>query len=151
LEFGLLVKIVFNFRCSTLASLRILKKAYLATPNLALVFNQSLERALPAMLENLVLNETDAKFFYRNNFEVDFIIVTENSKLIAIEVKNPLGHPKDEGEKDIKQIKKFAKKFKGKVKKAMVVDIEKEGKTEGIEIIPAWKFLLLKPHKTKNK
>lgn len=44
--------------------------------------------------------------------------------------------------KDIKQIRKFRKKFKGRVKKAMIIDVEKEGINEDIEIIPAWKFLL---------
>ena len=133
LEFSLLIKFVFNYRGSPIASLRKLKKVYLTTPNFALVFNPSLEMALPLMLENLVIVETDAKFFYRNSFEVDAIIL-ENDKLIVIEVKR--------AEKDVKQIKKFIEKFKGRVKKAILVDMENEGKVERIEIIPAWKFLL---------
>jgi len=138
LEFGLLVKFVFNYRGSPLASLRKLKKAYLTTPNIAFAFSQTLEKILPLMLENLVLNETDAQFFYRNSFEIDFIIL-DNNKLIPIEVKKE--------ERDVKQIKKFIEKFKGKVKKPMVVDMEKEGKTNDIKTIPAWKFLLFKPYK----
>ena len=133
LEFSLLIKFVFNYRGSPIASLRKLKKVYLTTPNFALVFNPSLEVALPLMLENLVIVETDAKFFYRNSFEVDAII-PKNDKLIVIEVKR--------AQKDVKQIKKFIEKFEGKVKKAILVDMENEGKVERIEIIPAWKFLL---------
>ena len=75
----------------------------------------------------------DAKFFYRNGFEIDFVY-PENNELIAIEVKKT--------EKDIKQIKKFKEEFKGRVKKTMIIDIEKEGTVEDVEIIPAWKFLL---------
>ncbi|PWB54367.1 MAG: hypothetical protein C3F06_04440 [Candidatus Methanoperedenaceae archaeon] len=40
------------------------------------------------------------------------------------------------------QIRKFREKFKGRIKKVMIIDLEKEGIVEGIEIIPAWKFLL---------
>jgi len=131
LEFGLLVKFVFNYRGSPLASARKLKKAYFSTPNIAFAFNQDIDRILPAMLENLVASETDAKFFYRNGFEVDFIFA-DNGKIDAIEVKN--------SEKDAKQIKKLKEKFT--VRKAIIVDMEKEGKTEDIAILPAWKFLL---------
>lgn len=141
LEFGLLIKFVFNYRGSPLASMRKMKKAYLATPNLAMVFNPNLERALPQMLENVVLNKTGAKFFYRNGFEVDFVLQTDNNadELIAIEVKK--------NEKDAKQIRKFVSKFGKRVKEKIIVDLETDGKIDDIEIIPAWKFLLLKHFK----
>lgn len=134
LEFGLLVKFVFNYRGSPIASLRKLKKVYLSTPNIAFAFNPDMERVLPFMLENLISSETDANFFYRNGFEIDFVL-TDNDKLTAIEVKKT--------EKDVKQVRKFIEKYKGKVKKAVIVDMEKEGKVDDIEIIPIWKFLLL--------
>ncbi len=133
LEFGLLVKFVFNYRGSPIASLRKLKKVYLSTPNIAFAFNPDMERVLPFMLENLISSETDANFFYRNGFEIDFVL-TDNDKLTAIEVKKT--------EKDVKQVRKFIEKYKGKVKKAVIVDVEKEGKVDDIEIIPIWKFLL---------
>lgn len=133
LEFGLLVKFVFNYRGSPLASARKMKKSYFSTPNISFAFNQDIGRVLPAMLENLVASETDAKFFYRNGFEIDFII-PRNGKLDAIEVKKT--------EKDTKQIRKFREKFAGKAGNAVIVDMEKEGKTNDEAIIPAWKFLL---------
>lgn len=133
LEFGLLVKFVFNYRGSPIASARKMKKAYFSTPNIVFAFNQDIERILPAMLENLVASETDAKYFYRNGFEIDFIL-PNNGKLDAIEVKKT--------EKDVKQIKKLKEKFGGKVGKAIIVDMEKEGETDDVAIIPAWKFLL---------
>jgi len=138
LEFGMLIKFAFNYRGSPLASARKLKKAYLTTPNLALFFSPTLERILPLILENLIVNETDAQFFYKNSFEVD-IVLAENSKLIPIEIKKEA--------RDAKQIKKFIEKFKGRVKKPMIVDMEKEGKSDSIQIIPAWKFLLFKPYR----
>lgn len=133
LEFGLLAKFVFNYRGSPIASLRKLKKVYLSTPNIAFAFNPDMERVLPFMLENLISSETDANFFYRNGFEIDFVL-TDNDRLTAIEVKKT--------EKDVKQVRKFVEKYKGKVKKAVIVDVEKEGKVDDIEIIPIWKFLL---------
>ncbi len=93
------------------------------------------------MLENIISTEMDARFFYRNGFEVDFII-QDDGELIAIEVKMT--------EKDVKQVKKFVEKFGNKVKKVIIIDMEKEGKTDSVEIIPAWKFLLTKLKKHKN-
>lgn len=133
LEFGLVVNFVFNYRGSPIASARKLKKAYFSTPNIIFAFNQESDRLLPYMLENLIACETGAKFFYRNGFEVDFIL-PENGKLDAIEVKKT--------EKDIKQIRKLREKFAGKVRNTVIVDMEKEGKTDNIPIIPIWKFLL---------
>ena len=133
LEFGLLIRFVFNYRGSPMASLRKLKKVYLYTPNIAFAFDQDMDRILPFLLENIIASETEAKFFYRNGFEIDFVI-PENDELIAIEVKKT--------EKDIKQIRKFNDKFKGRVKKAIIIDMEKEGTVEDVEIIPAWKYLL---------
>lgn len=136
LEFGLLIRFVFNYRGSPMASLRKMKKVYLSTPNIAFAFSQNMDRIFPFMLENIIASETGAKFFYRNGFEIDFVI-PDNDELIAIEVKKT--------EKDIKQIRKFNEKFKGKVKKAIIIDMEKEGIVEDVEIIPAWKFLLNNP------
>jgi len=83
------------------------------------------------MLENVVLMETDSKFFYKNNFEVDFVLV-ENEKIISVKVKK--------SEKDVEQLKKFIEKFEEKVKKGILITFEQEGKIDEIEIIPAWKF-----------
>ncbi|MDD5616973.1 MAG: hypothetical protein PHH85_12330 [Candidatus Methanoperedens sp.] len=133
LEFGLLIRFVFNYRGSPMASLRKMKKVYLFTPNIAFAFDQDMDRILPFLLENIIASEIEAKFFYRNGFEIDFVI-PENDELIAVEVKKT--------ERDIKQIRKFNDKFKGRVKKAIMIDMEKEGTVEDVEIIPAWKFLL---------
>ncbi|MEK6857139.1 MAG: ATP-binding protein [Nanoarchaeota archaeon] len=133
MEFGLLIKFIFNYRGSPLASYRKSKKVYFTTPNLTFAFNDNLEKVFPFMLENIVLLKTNAKFFYKNGFEVDFVVEKEN-ELIGIEVKS-------ENFK-IKQLKNFVKKFGRKAKKCFIVDIEKETKIENFEVIPAWKFLL---------
>ncbi|MBC2699774.1 MAG: ATP-binding protein [ANME-2 cluster archaeon] len=133
LEFGLLIKFVFNYRGSPIASMRKMKKVYLYTPNLAFAFNQDIDSILPYMLENIVASHTDARFFYRNSFEIDFII-PDNDKQDIIEVKK--------SRKSVKQVKKYQEKFGDKVGRSMIVTLEEEGTVDNISVIPAWKFLL---------
>jgi len=136
LEFSLLIKFVFNYRVSPLASLRKLKKIYFSTPNIIFALNTDLERVWPILLENLVLLKTGARFFYKNRYEIDFVL-SENKDLIAIEVKS--------GNIKLKQVKKFTNKFGSKIKKSFIIDFEQEGKQDKIQIIPAWKMLLFYP------
>lgn len=133
LEFGLLVKPVFNYRGSPIASMRKMKKAYLYTPNIAFAFNQDIDSLLPYLLENMVATYTDSKFFYRNGFEIDFVLLKDDKQEI-IEVK--------QSRKSVKQIRKYLDKFGDKVEKSMVVTLEEEGTVDDIEIVPVWKFLL---------
>lgn len=133
LEFGLLVNYVFNYRGSPIASMRKMKKVYLYTPNLAFAFNQNIELILPYMLENIVASHTDARFFYRNSFEIDFIL-PDNDKQDIIEVKK--------SRRSVKQVKKYQDKFSDKIGKSMIVTLEEEGVADNIPVIPVWKFLL---------
>ncbi len=134
LEYGLLVKFIFNYRGSPLATMRKLKKVYFTTPNLIFALNPYFEILLPKMLENLIAALPDANYFYRNRYEIDFII--GNEKIKAIEIKL-------EGKK-LKQLKKIIsdERFSKKISKCIIIDLEKEGEENGIKIIPAWKFLL---------
>ncbi|MFZ2456699.1 MAG: ATP-binding protein [Candidatus Altiarchaeia archaeon] len=139
MEFGLLISYVYNFRGgSSIASMRKMKKIYLTTPNIAFAYAHSTECVLPYLLENLIQMETEGKHFYRNGFEIDFILF-KDEKIIAIEAKKQ--------SRSIKQIKKFLKKYGEKTEKTMIVTYEEEGKTEETEVLPAWRFLLEKPYK----
>lgn len=133
LEFGLLVKYVFNYRGSPIASMRKMKKVYLYTPNLAFAFNQNIEPILPYMLENIVASHTDARFFYRNSFEIDFIL-PDNDKQDIIEVKK--------SRRSVKQVKKYQDKFGDKIGRSMIVTLEEEGVVDNIPVTPVWKFIL---------
>jgi predicted AAA+ superfamily ATPase len=132
LEYGLLVRLVYNYRGSPLASARKMKKAYLGTPNIALAFGPPPPGVTSKLLENLVLMKTGARFFYRNSFEVNFVLVSDGA-LTGIEVK--------ESESDVRQLKLFSKHFPGRVAKAILVTAER-GAAEGAEVVPAWEFLL---------
>ena len=129
LEFGLLIKFIHNYRGSPIASARKQKKVYFSTPNIAFSFHQNFEEVLPKMLENIIANQTDAQFFYRNGFEVDFIIPKEDT-LDAIEVKRK--------GKDQQQLRKLQAKFREKAGVLITVD----GEYEDEFTIPVWKFLL---------
>lgn len=135
LEYGLLVKFIFNYRGSPLASMRKLKKVYFTTPNLIFALNTHFEALLPKMLENLIANMPNVNHFYRNGYEVDFI-AEEDEKIKAIEVKLEA--------KKLRQLKRFIsdRKFSGRLKECIVVDLECESEEGDIKIIPAWKFLL---------
>lgn len=133
LEFSLLLKFIFNYRGSPLASLRKLKKVYFTTPNIIFAFNPEIERVWSKMLENTVLLAVDARFFYKNTHEIDFIFV-QDGDFIPIEVKSERAK--------FKQLQWFIKKFGKKVRKAFIVDFEKEGKENKILVVPAWKLLL---------
>lgn len=132
LEYGLLVRLVYNYRGSPLASARKMKKAYLGTPNIALAFGPPPSGITSKLLENLVLMKTGARFFYRNSFEVDFVLVNDGT-LTGIEVK--------ESGSDVKQLKLFSKHFPRRLAKVILVTGER-GTAEGVEVVPAWEFLL---------
>jgi len=134
LEYGLLIKFIFNYRGSPLATMRKLKKVYFTTPNLIFALNPSFEDKLPKVLENLIASRPGIDYFYCNKYEVDFI--KANEKIEAIEVKLE--------RKKLKQLKKFTsdKIFSKKLTNCFIVDLKKEGMEENIKIIPAWKFIL---------
>ncbi len=135
LEFGLLVKTIYNYRGSPIASVRKAKKAYLGTPNISFAFASNVESLFPLMLENLVVMATRAEFFYRNSYEVD-VVLEGDYGIIAIEVKK--------GGKEFGQLKRFA--LEHGVKKSLLVSMEeKEGGA-----VPAWKFLLFKEKYLKD-
>jgi len=134
LEYGLLIRFVYNYRGGALASMRKMKKVYFTSPNLVFALNHTLDRVLPFMLENLVACETSAKFFYRNGFEVDFVQETGDG-LVAIEVK--------QNENEVKQVRKFREKFRDTTRDGYLLTMEgEEGEKDGVRIIPAWKFIL---------
>ncbi|MEM2121086.1 MAG: ATP-binding protein [Candidatus Woesearchaeota archaeon] len=134
LEFSLLVKFVFNYRESQIASYRKLKKAYFATPNLIFALNPNFNDILPKIIENVVLVHSEARFFFRNSFEVDFLL-EENTKIIGVEVKLNAN--------EVSQLKKFVLKFKSKVKDVFIIDLEEEKIIDEIRVVPIWKWLLI--------
>ncbi len=133
LEFGMLIKFVFNYRGSPLASRRKLKKAYLQTPNIAFASGESIDRLMPKMLENIVMLASGAEFFYRNSFEVDFI-TQRKGELTGIEVKS--------SSSAAKQLMKLKKEFGRKVKGLLLLTEKGESSARGVGAIPIWRYCL---------
>ncbi|MGI0141612.1 MAG: ATP-binding protein [Candidatus Micrarchaeales archaeon] len=133
LEFGMIIRFAFNFRGSPIASRRKLKKAYLQTPNIAFAYGTSIGALMPKMLENVVMASSGAKFFYRNAFEVDFIL-QEAGKLTGIKVKSSGA--------DAKQLIKFREKFGDKVKKLLLLTNTEPERIKGVKTMQMWQYCL---------
>ena len=131
LEYSMLIRFVYNYRGSPIASMRKLKKVYPYIPNISFAYADKFSSVLPQLIEDVVIIHANAKFFYSNGFEVDVIKQDGNSN-IAIEIKKGKGRSK--------QIKKIKEKLN--IKRSFLISIEDEGKVDGIDIIPLWKWLL---------
>jgi len=135
LEKAFLIKLIYNYRGSPIARARKAKKAYPNTIALTLAFldfEHEIFRILPQLVENLIANKIDAKFFWRKYYEVDFI---HNG--IPIEVKYS-EHP------EIKGALKIAKKLEAEKLIVITKDLGKKEVRNSINIdyIPLWRFLL---------
>ena len=136
LEYAMVLKLVYNYRKGFIISSRKLKKVYLTNSALSFAFvdNFYSESFLEKIVEELVINEIDAKNYYRNNYEIDTVIKTKRG-IVPIEVKY--------GRVDTKGIIKFLKEFK--IKKGIIItkDLFKEETVNNkrISFIPIWVFL----------
>ncbi len=137
MENAFLIKVLYNFRGSPIASARKLKKAYPSTQSLIAGFVDS-ERELislmPKIVEGLIAQFLKARFFWRKYYEID---IYHNKKLIEVKY----------GERpDIKNNIKAAKNLKSKELIVITKDLDKKQIINKIEVtyIPLWKFLLQK-------
>jgi len=141
LKYSLLVKIVSNFRKEALIASRKLKKAYPATTSLIFALSPRFyeQDFSGKVMETFVINDLDAKYYYRKNGEVDIIYLVNNLPL-PLEVKS---EPNDE---DIRKFRKTIDKLDCKrgilITKQQFKEIELQGKK--ILIIPAWAFAIFK-------
>ena len=133
LEFGMIIRFVFNFRGLPISSRRKQKKAYLLTPNIAFSSGENLSSLLPKMYENSVASVTKAKFFYRNSFEVDFVL-QEGSNIIGIEVKS--------SGTDVRQLLKLKEKYKEKAKELLLLTDTVNDNIKGVTVMPLWEYCL---------
>lgn len=144
LEESFLAKRLYNFSKNMLTSEKKMKKAYITTTSFFPYLNEGVEET--KLVENLIVAELDAKFFWRTpqKYEVD-IILEEKGDIIPIEVK----YMKNIAANEVKNLLRFCEKFNAK--KAVMVTKDKLGENEfklkngkkiKIEFIPAWMFLL---------
>lgn len=136
LEFCYLIRIVQNFRPSTLSTSRKLQKIYPYWWNLAYCYGENNDK----ILESFVLSTIEGKYYWRNlEKEIDFLKL-EGKSILPIEVKN---REKVE-ERDLNALKLFMEKYK--IKRALLLYLGDEKiKEQGngkIEFISFWKWLL---------
>ena len=132
LEFGFLIKILYNYRANDYISLRKLKKCYPVTPNIIFALSDKFHELLPYVMENLVLMKIKTDYFYKNSYEVDFISVNED-KISPIEVKKT--------NRTERQITMFINKYGDRVENPLLITYDEE-KYGNVSIVPLWKFLI---------
>jgi len=136
LKEGFLITLLANYRKGRAASLRKLKRLYLADNSIITAFHKSIDEVLfGKMVENAVINALNARSFWRNRHEVDVVM-----NGVPIEVKyQPKVLPGD-----LKGLREFMKKFGARNGVVMTKDEAKVVKlAEGeVRFIPAEKFLL---------
>ncbi len=133
LELGFLIKMIYNYRVNDYISLRKLKKCYPVTPNIIFALSDKFHELLPYVMENLVLMKIKTDYFYKNSYEIDFILVN-NDKISPIEVKKT--------NRTEKQIKMFMGKYGERVENPLLITYDEE-EYGNIRVIPLWKFLIL--------
>ena len=136
LEYSYLIRIVRNFRVSTLSSVRKLQRAYAYWWTLAYCYSDNNDK----IYENIIASYYDAKNYWRkDNKEIDFIILKDKN-MIPVEVKN-----KDNlNNHDTKNMIYFLKKYNLKEGYIIYNGEEEEEIIDAFKIkkIPFWKALL---------
>src|SRR3989344_190890 len=136
LEYSYLIKIVRNFRVSTLSSVRKMQRAYVYWWTLAYCYGENNYK----IYENIIASYYDAKNYWRkDNKEIDFVILKDKN-IIPIEVKN-----KDNlNSHDTKNMIYFLKKYNLKEGYIIYNGEEEEEIIDAFKIkkIPFWKALL---------
>ena len=136
LEFCYLIRIVKNFRPSTLSTSRKLQRVYPYWWSLAYCYGENNDK----ILESFVLSTIDGKYYWRYlEKEIDFLKI-EGRNILPIEVKN---REKVE-DRDLNTLKLFMNKYK--IKKSLLLYlgdkkiIEFDGRK--IEFVSFWNWLL---------
>jgi hypothetical protein len=139
LKEGFLVNLLANFRKGKIASLRKLKRLYLADTSIITAFHGSVDEMLfGKMVENAVINALNARFFWRNRHKVDAVV-----NGVPIEVK----YQRKILPADLKGVREFMRKFA--VKNGIIVTKDEARRinlAEGrVRLIPAEDFLISPP------
>lgn len=136
LKESFLIRILGNYRKGRTTTLRKKKRAYpLDTALIYLYKSQQDDAFFGRVVETVVANKIKASLFWKNSYEIDFIL--DN---IPIEVK----YQENINSEDFKALKEFMRKFS--VKEGVIITKKDErimNFEEGeIKLIPAWKWLL---------
>lgn len=129
LEKSFLIKKLYNFSKNLRKQKRALKKYYPAV-----IFPSMVDNNLSVCIENSLIWQLEAQFFYRDVYknEVDIILVDEKKNFSPLEIKT--------GKIETGGIAHFLKKYK--IEKGIILSLDYKGKRQNIEIIPLYQYLL---------
>jgi len=136
LEFCYLIRIIKNFRPSTLSTSRKMQRVYPYWWNLAYCYGENNDK----ILESFVLSIIDGKYYWRDlEKEIDFLKI-EGKSILPIEVKNK----ETIEERDLNTLKLFMERYKTKKALLLYLGDKKIREFDGrkIEFLPFWKWLL---------
>ncbi len=87
LEYSLIIKLVLNFRGSFASASRKMKKVYFYNSSFLYNYKNIMNyNYYGKLIENFVMQELDAKYYFRDkSYEIDFIL--KNDNIIPVEVK----------------------------------------------------------------
>jgi len=131
LEASLLVRTLSNFRPSAISSSRKLKKFYPAAPSLTFSYSKEIfERNLGLMLETYVVNSLDAKYYFRKGKKEVDIILSKDSRIIPVEVKENVD------ERDIEKFSRLIREFG--VERGFMITLSQKFERKEIDVVPAY-------------
>lgn len=139
LLYGLLIREVRNLRPNLLLSSRKGKKIYPSSTAFCFAMQTDFhsDRSMEKVFETAVCAKTGAQYYYRNAFEVDFVVkgAQGSGALVPIEVKR--------GRAEQSQLSRFMLKFGAK--NGILVSKDQSWEKGGVKAMPLWEFLLKEP------
>ncbi len=141
LEYALFLQKLYNYSSNLLTSEKKVKKLYLC--NTAFTWALNPQAHLSAVLEQVFVNNLDARFFLKTpqKEEIDIIHV-QNSHVLPVEVKIR----EKIGRDDVKTLFKFLEK--SNLRRALLITLNTETKFQKekllIEAIPYWRYWSIK-------
>lgn len=136
LEFCYLIRLVKNFRPSTLSTTRKMQRVYPYWWTLAYCYGENQDKIVETLIGSII----NGKYYWRDlEKEIDFLQV-EGKKILPIEVKNK----EKIRERELNHINFFMHKYKSKEAKLIYLGEEEVRNVDGkkIHLMPFWRFLL---------
>ncbi len=131
LKYALLLREVRNFRPSLRVSSRKGKKIYPSNSAFCFIYSYDNQVLQERVLETAVASLLKAQYYYRNSFEIDFL-VRKGQEFLPVEVKS--------GKVEFRQLERFMKKFKSR--RGFIISQDYQIEREGVEVIPFWRVLV---------
>ncbi len=119
-----------------------IKKAYCIDTGLSSLLSFALSKDKGRLFENIIFLELKRKekeiYYYKDKFECDFILKSKDKITQAIQACYELNE--DNQQREINGIKEAMKRFK--LKKGLILTLSQEKTIDGIQVLPAYKWLL---------